>query len=137
MGGRSVHSPQEVGEQAETVFLMVMNGRQVMDVIAGDSGLLQSLKRGSTILLSATVEPKDARDAAQALAGSGVNLIDTPVSGGKPGADNGTLTMMTAAPKAVFEDNLPVLRAVGEKIFHVGEEPGMGQTVKAALQAFT
>ena len=136
MGGRAAHSPREVGEQSDAVFIMVMNGRQVMDVITAEDGLLKSLKPGSTIILSATVEPKDARAAAQALEGTGVNLIDTPVSGGKSGADNGTLTMMTAAPKAVFEDNLPILNAVGEKIFHVGEEPGMGQTVKAALQAF-
>ena len=29
-----------------------------------------------------------------------------------------------------------VIYAVGGQIFHVGESPGMGQTVKAALQAF-
>lgn len=135
MGGRAAQSPQEVGEQADAVFIMVMNGRQVMEVIAGEGGLLHSLKPGSAIILSATVEPKDAREAAQALEGTGIHLIDTPVSGGKPGADNGTLAMMVAAPKAVFEDNLPVLEAVGGNIFHVGEEPGMGQTVKASLQA--
>ncbi|MEM7028244.1 MAG: NAD(P)-dependent oxidoreductase [Chloroflexota bacterium] len=136
MGGKAARSPREVGEHADAVFIMVMNGRQVMDVITNEDGLLKSLEPGATIILSATVEPKDAREAAQALEGTGVHLIDTPVSGGKSGADNGTLTMMTAAPKAVFEDNLPILQAVGEKIFHVGEEPGMGQTVKAALQAF-
>jgi len=135
-GGKAAHSPREVGRQSDAVFIMVMNGQQVMDVITGDEGLLKMLRPGSAIILSATVEPKDAREAAQALDGTGVHLIDTPVTGGKSGADNGTLTLMTAAPKAVFEDNLPVLKAVGEKIFYVGEEPGMGQTVKAALQAF-
>jgi putative dehydrogenase len=135
-GGKAAHSPREVGQQSDAVFIMVMNGQQVMDVITGDEGLLKMLRPGSAIILSATVEPKDAREAAQALDGTGVHLIDTPVTGGKSGADNGTLTLMTAAPKAVFEDNLPVLKAVGEKIFYVGEEPGMGQTVKAALQAF-
>ena len=64
-----------------------------------------------------------------------MNLIDTPVSGGKSGAENGTLTMMAAAKKEVFEDCKPVLEAVGQNIYHVGEDIGMGQTVKAALQA--
>jgi 3-hydroxyisobutyrate dehydrogenase-like beta-hydroxyacid dehydrogenase len=125
-----------VGEHSDAVFIMVMTGQQVLDVIMGKDGLLRSLKPGSTIILSATIEPKDARAAAQALEGTGINIIDTPVSGGKSGADNGTLTLMAAAPKAVFEENLTVLNAVGEKIFHVGEEAGMGQTVKASLQAF-
>ena len=44
--------------------------------------------------------------------------------------------MMTAARADVLEANRPVLEAVGEQIFHVGEEIGVGQTVKAALQAF-
>ena len=136
LGGQSAHSPREVGEHSDAVFIMVMNGQQVLDVIMGKDGLLKSLKPGATIILSATIEPKDARAAAQALEGAGINMIDTPVSGGKSGADNGTLTLMAAAPKAVFEDNLTVLNAVGEKIFHVGEEAGMGQTVKASLQAF-
>jgi putative dehydrogenase len=136
LGGQSAHSPREVGERSDAVFIMVMNGQQVLDVIMGKDGLLKSLKPGATIIISATIEPKDARAAAQALEGTGINIIDTPVSGGKSGADNGTLTLMAAAPKAVFEDNLTVLNAVGEKIFHVGEKAGMGQTVKASLQAF-
>ena len=43
--------------------------------------------------------------------------------------------MMAAAPRAVFEQYQDVLQAVGKHIFHVGERPGMGQTVKASLQA--
>ena len=136
LGGQSAHSPRQVGEHADAVFIMVMNGQQVLEVIAGEEGLLKSLKPGATIIVSATIEPWEARAAAGALEGSGINIIDTPVSGGKSGADNGTLTMMAAAPKAVFDDNLAVLNAVGGKIFHVGEEAGMGQTVKASLQAF-
>ena len=136
LGGRPADSPRQVGEHSDVVFIMVMNGQQVLNVIEGEDGLLQSLTPGATIILSATVEPRDARAVAQVLEGTGINLIDTPVSGGKSGADNGTLTLMAAAPKAVFEDNLDVLNAVGTKIFHVGEQAGMGQTVKASLQAF-
>ena len=135
-GEKSAHSPSEVGQYSDAVFLMVMNGQQVLEVITGKDGLLKSLKPGATIILSATIEPKEARAAAKTLVGTGINIIDTPVSGGKSGADNGTLTLMAAAPKAVFEDNLTLLNAVGDKIFHVGEEAGMGQTVKASLQAF-
>ena len=56
-----------------------------------------------------------------------------PVSGGAPGAANGTLTMMVATDKKTYDTTLPVLEAVGKDIYHVGEEIGMGQTVKSAL----
>jgi len=136
LGGKAASSPREVGQQADAVFVMVLNGEQVYKVVTAEDGLLQSMKAGSTIIVSATIEPREVREVARAVFAEGVNLIDTPVSGGKAGAEAGTLTMMAAAQKEVFAANQDVLRAVGEKIFHVGEEVGMGQTVKAALQAF-
>ncbi len=136
LGGQAAGSPQEVGQQAETVFIMVLNGQQVYQVLTAPDGLLQSMPSGSTIIVSATIEPREVREAAQAASAQGVNLIDTPVSGGKSGAEAGTLTMMAAAPKEVFDAQRDLLGAVGKKIFHVGEEIGMGQTVKASLQAF-
>ncbi len=136
LGGKAASSPREVGEQAEVVFIMVLNGSQVYQVVTAPDGLLQSMKAGSTIIVSATIEPREVREVAKAILGKGIDLIDTPVSGGKSGAEAGTLTMMAAAKKEVFDANQDVLQAVGKKIFHVGEEIGTGQTVKAALQAF-
>ena len=135
LGGKAAGSPREVGEQADAVFVMVLNGKQVYEVVTGEDGLLQSMMPGSTIIVSATIEPKEVRAIAEPISAKGIGLIDTPVSGGKSGAEAGTLTMMAAAQKDVFEANYDVLQAVGEKIFHVGEEVGKGQTVKAALQA--
>ena len=134
LGGQPVSSLAELSG-AEAVFVMVMSGAQVMEVVAGAGGLRESLRPGATIIISATIEPAEARAVAGALAGSGLNLIDSPVSGGQFGAEAGTLTMMVAAEASVFEASKPALEAVGEQIFHVGEAIGMGQTVKAALQA--
>lgn len=136
LGGQAARSPRELGEQAEAVFIMVLNGKQVDEVIRGEDGLLQSMKPGSTIIITATIEPKVVQALAESTFAKGLNLIDSPVSGGKPGAEAGNLILMTAAKKEVFEANYEVLQAVGDKIFHVGEKVGMGQTVKAALQAF-
>ena len=86
-------------------------------------------------MVSATINPSEIKALVDPVEAAGINLIDTPVSGGKPGAENGTLTMMAAAKKEVFEDCKPVLEAVGGNIFHVSEEVGIGQTTKAALQA--
>ena len=121
---------------ADVVFVMVMSGAQVMDVVAGEGGLMTALQPGATIIVSATIQPAEMRAVEAAIAGTGLNLIDSPVSGGQFGADAGTLTMMVAAETAVFQANQAALKAVGEQIFHVGEGIGMGQTVKAALQAY-
>ncbi len=135
-GGTPAGSVAEVGAGSDVVFVMVLNGRQVDDVVRGEDGLLTTLRPGSTIIVSATIEPDEIRGIAGTIAERGIELIDSPVSGGKSGAEGGTLTLMAAARGDVFESHLDVLEAVGEKIFHVGEDVGKGQTVKAALQAF-
>jgi putative dehydrogenase len=134
-GGVGARSCREVGESSDAVFVMVLNGDQVKEVIFGDGGLVEGLSPGATIIVSATIHPSEARGLVAPLVEKGIHLIDTPVSGGKSGADDGALTMMAAAKPGVLEENREVLEAVSKAIFHVGEEIGQGQTVKAALQA--
>ncbi len=135
MGGNSATTAREVGENADAVFVMVMNGDQAKAVILGEDGLVHSLKSGSAVLLTATIMAGEARDIAKDLMGSGIELIDSPVSGGFPGAQSGTLTMMAAGSDTTLDEFRPVMEAVSKTIHRVGTEAGMGQTVKACLQS--
>ena len=135
MGGDGADDLRQLAD-CHIVFVMVMSGAQALDVIAGAGGLRECLAREATIIITATIEPADMRKAAVALAGSGIDLIDSPVSGGQFGAEAGTLTMMAAGNAQALERCRAALEAVGGQIFHVGEAIGMGQVVKAALQAY-
>ena len=132
-GGSTATSTVQVGEETDAVFVMVMNGEQVKAVVAD---LATGLKDRGTIILTATITPEEAQEAYSIADIEGVAMLDSPVSGGMDGAHNGTLTLMTAAKKSVFDDCIKILEAVSSNIFHVGEEIGEGQTVKASLQAF-
>jgi 3-hydroxyisobutyrate dehydrogenase-like beta-hydroxyacid dehydrogenase len=132
-GGSTATSTVQIGEETDAVFVMVMNGKQVKAVVAD---LATGLKDRGTIILTATITPEEAREAYSIADLEGVVMLDSPVSGGMDGAHNGTLTLMTAGKKSVFNDCIKILEAVSSNIFHVGEEIGEGQTVKASLQAF-
>ena len=134
MGGIAATSAAEVGTTADAVFVMVMNGDQAKDVILGD-GLASTLKPGSVVILSATIHAAEAGEIAAGLEGTGILMVDTPVSGGYPGAQGGTLTMMAAGSDAAMEAARPAMEAVSATIHRVGDEIGMGQTVKACLQS--
>ena len=134
-GGTRAISCREVGESSDAVFLMVLNGDQVKEAIFGDDGLAEGLKPGATIIVSATIHPSEVKELVSPAAEKGLHLIDTPVSGGKSGAEDGALTLMAAAKPEILEENREVLDTVSKVVFHVGEEIGQGQTVKAALQA--
>ena len=135
MGGIAVDSAAAVGAAADAVFIMVMTGDQAREVVLGEDGLLTTMQPGSAVILSATVKPREARDIGSAMQGTGIHLIDSPVSGGFPGAQAGTLTMMASAPDAVLDEFKPVMQAVSAHIHRVGTEAGRGQVVKACLQS--
>ena len=134
MGGKPAASVAEVGRNADAVFVMVMNGAQAKSVILGPDGLVSQMPKGGAVILTATIKPTEAREIAAAMAGSGVHLIDSPVSGGFPGAQGGTLTMMAAGESAVLDEYQPVMEAVSATIHRVGALGGDGQTVKSCLQ---
>ena len=126
MGGVTEETPADVGKTADAVFVMVMTGAQAKKVILGSDGLVAHMPKGSAVILTATIKPHEAREIGMAIEGSGVHLIDSPVSGGFPGAQGGTLTMMAAAPDDVLDAFDPVMGAVSANIHRVGTKPGDG-----------
>merc|ERR1712185_284791 len=126
MGGVACTAVGEVGAHADIVYVMVMNGDQAKDVILGEGGLAASMDEGGIIMLTATIKPAEARAIGDGLAGTGIRMIDSPVSGGFPGAQGGTLTMMAAADDDLLDAARPVMEAVSGTIHHVGQTPGEG-----------
>jgi len=65
------------------------------------------------------------------LARKNIVQVDSPVSGGVPGAEKGTLAVMVSGPKADYEAIKSVIEVIG-KPFFIGTKPGAGQTMKLA-----
>lgn len=135
MGGQLAKNAAEVGANSDAVYVMVMNGDEAKSVILGADGLVSHLPKGGAVILSATVKPSEAKEIGAAMHGSGIHLIDSPVSGGFPGAQGGTLTLMAAGQAEVLDQYKPVMEAISGTIHRVGENAGDGQVVKACLQS--
>ena len=134
MGGTPAASIAEVGKNSDAVFVMVMNGEQAKSVVLGGNGLAAHMSKGGAVLLTATIKPLEAREIHTELQSSGVHLIDSPVSGGFSGAQNGTLTMMAAAASDVLDKYATIMEAVSSTIHRVGTRAGDGQVMKCCLQ---
>ena len=134
-GGHPARDAAAVGERSEAVFIMVLNGEQARDAALGPTGLANGMRQGGIVLLSATVRPSEAEGIAADLREHGLFLIDTPVSGGKHGADAGKLNLYPAGEPDALERVRPVLEAISKQIVVTGTIPGQGQVAKAALQA--
>ena len=135
LGGIIAETPADAADSADAIFIMVMNGSQVDTVLFGANGVMETLNDDAAIILTATIKPSEARKIGNRVLAAGKQIIDSPVSGGFPGAQGGTLTMMAAAPDALLASKRLVMDAVSANIHHVGTKPGEGQSVKACLQS--
>ncbi len=120
----------EAAHGAEAVFIMVPDTPDVEGVVAA---LEPALARGQLVIDMSTIAPEAERTIAKRLAVAGVEYLDAPVSGGEPGAIEGTLTIMTGGTEAAFARALPMLELLGKRITHMGPS-GAGQTTKLANQ---
>lgn len=134
LGGRAVASVAKAGQGADAVIVIVMNGAQALEAARE---LAEAMPKGSSVILCPTIRPSEARTIAALLAARGIGMVDSPVTGGRPGALAGTLTLMAAGSDAELERCRPVMEAIGANIYRVGTEAGQGQTAKACLQTLT
>jgi 3-hydroxyisobutyrate dehydrogenase len=135
-GGRIAATPAEAAEGADAVITMVVDGPQVESILLGDGGggAAGAAREGTLFIDMSTIAPADARRIGTALAERGLRFVDAPVTGSSPKAEDGTLTIMAGGAEADIEDAMPLFRAMGELIVHVGEL-GQGQTAKVINNA--
>jgi len=128
-GATQAASLQQLAREASTVFVSLPMPDTVKSVILGDGGLMSGGGAMKTIVDLSTTGPKVTSEIARELEGTGVTLIDCPVSGGVAKAIDGTLALMASGPKKSFEDIEPLLQHFGKPIF-IGETPGAAQMMK-------
>lgn len=132
-GAVEAHSPAEVADQVDVVFTNLPDSPDVEMVALGKDGIIEGAREGLIYIDNSTIKPASARLVGNKLAEEGVKMLDAPVSGGDIGAVQGTLTIMVGGEAEVLDKVMPVLRAVGKTITHVGGL-GDGQIAKAANQ---
>jgi L-threonate 2-dehydrogenase len=132
-GATRTASAAEASAGADVLVLMVVNAAQAEAILFG-GGALAALPEKGIVVLMATCPPGAVETIAGRVLEAGRRFIDAPVSGGVVGAHGATLTIMAAAPQATFDAARPVLDALGDKVFHVGEKPGQGAMVKTVNQ---
>ncbi|HUE28181.1 MAG TPA: NAD(P)-dependent oxidoreductase [Solirubrobacteraceae bacterium] len=122
-------TPAEAGADAEIVVTMVVNGPQVEQVPLGEDGAATKAQPGTLFIDCSTIGPVAARSIGAALAERSFEMIDAPVTGSSPRAEDGTLTIMVGGSDEAFARARPVLEAMGKLIVHAGPL-GHGQIVK-------
>ncbi len=134
MGARGAATPGEAAENAEALFLMVVNAEQTEAALFGQNGAAEALAPGGAVVVMSTVGPEPIRELDGRLSERNLRLLDAPVSGGVARAQRGDLLIMAGGPEDLFGELRPALEAMGSTVVHCGPAAGDGQAVKLVNQ---
>lgn len=127
---RIVGSARAVADEADLVCVSLPTLAAYREVALGTDGV-RGGKAARIFVNMGTVGTRFVEDLTRELAAASITTIDCPISGGPPGAAEGTLSIMASGPKDAFAKLEPALKALG-KVTYVGEKPGMAQSLKLA-----
>ena len=128
-GARAAVSPAAAAEGADALVTILPDSPEVEGVLFGDSGAAAALERGALVIDMSTIAPSAARRIGERLGGEGLDFLEAPVSGSRPKAEDGTLTIMVGGKEEAFRRAMPLFEAMGELIVHVGPQ-GHAQMAK-------
>ena len=135
-GARWADTPRATAAASDVLITSLPGPEQVDAVVLGPDGVLSGLRPGTFFIDMSTSTPGEMRKIADAAAERSVQTVDAPVAGGMRGARNATLTIMAGGTEEAYQACLPVLRAMGEKIFLVGGV-GAGHVAKLVNNMMT
>lgn len=126
-------SPSEVARQSEIIITMLPDTADVEKVLLGENGLLDGIDAGKVIVDMSSISPTETKTFAYLANEKGCEYLDAPVSGGQPGAEAASLTIMVGGDEKTFARVIPLFEIMGGNITLVGEI-GAGQICKVANQ---
>lgn len=133
-GGHRASTPAAAAKDQPMLVVMAATPEQVEAALFGPDGAVPALAKSATVVLHSTVPPAFVEALAAKLAQLGHPLLDAPVSGGQKGAQAGALSVMAAGPAEAFAAAEAELDAVAQRVFRLGDRPGMGANAKIAHQ---
>ena len=120
---------RELAAASDIVMLCVDTSDTVESCMRGDDGVIAGLRPGAIVVDFGTSLPASTRALGAEVEAAGGGMLDAPLGRTPAHALEGKLNIMAAGDRAVWERAAPVLKDVGENVFHLGDL-GAGHTVK-------
>ena len=133
LGATKCGSASEAASASDVVIVMVPDSADSEAAILTEKGVLAGSKPNTIIIDMSSINPLVSQKIAKACGEKQVEFLDAPVSGGEPGAIEGTLAIMVGGKQDIFNKCIDILTVLGKSVVRVGEV-GAGNTTKLANQ---
>lgn len=133
LGATALTSIADVAAGADIILTSLTNQQSVRDVYLGSGGVTENARNGQIYIETSTNDVPLIKEIDATIGARGAGLLDSPVSGGVPGAEAGSLTVMTGGEESVYNASLPILEVIGGNVHHLGPV-GAGTAMKLVNQ---
>ena len=133
-GGEVATDIDLIASELDIVIIVVVNARQMDDILKISPGLLDKLKPGAVVIGCPTVTPEYAQEIEATLEYRDIFYLDSPISGGSVKANQGALTIMASGKPQAFDAARLALDAISEKVYELGDHAGPGSAMKVVNQ---
>ncbi|HUK04621.1 MAG TPA: NAD(P)-dependent oxidoreductase [Burkholderiales bacterium] len=132
-GAKAAESPAAVARASEILMMCVTDQKAEEEVLFSARGIFESGARNLLVIDFSSIAPSSARSFSERLGTKGIAMIDAPVSGGVPGAEQGTLAIMAGGRAEDIERARPVVMHLAQRFTRMGDS-GAGQVTKLCNQ---
>ena len=129
-GAKAAHTPAEAGRAAEIALSMLADDDAVRAAVLHAGGLAEGLPHGALHVSMSTISVAFSRELAKEHHKRGQRYMTAPVFGRPDAAAAAKLFIAAAGEKSAVDQALPVLEALGQRVFIMGDKPEMANVVK-------
>jgi 3-hydroxyisobutyrate dehydrogenase-like beta-hydroxyacid dehydrogenase len=129
-GALVARTPKQAADRREVVFTMLADDAALDEVLSGDDGLIAGLEPNALHVSMSTISVAAADAVARRHAGRGQRFISAPVFGRPEAAAAAKLFVVAGGDAAEIARARPVLEAISQRVFEVGERPSAANLVK-------
>lgn len=132
-GASIANSIAQLCAEVDIIMLCVSDTAAVQEIVLAKQGLLENLSADQIVIDFSSIEPEATQKLAAEVATKSAYWLDTPVSGGVAGAEQGTLAIMAGGDEAILDSVRPILKALSQRVTRMGDV-GAGQVAKICNQ---
>jgi 3-hydroxyisobutyrate dehydrogenase len=122
-GAKVAATPRELASRADIILSSVSSvadDAAVENVMTGSDGVLTAARLGTTFIEMSTISLTTSRRLYEVALGKGVSVLDSPVSGSTPQAEQGQLVIFVGGEKTVYDRCQPILGVLARESFYMG-----------------
>ena len=131
-GGGPADSTADAARGADVVMTSLMTAEIVTEVLKGPRGALEAMRPGTILIDTSTIHPNVSAALAADLRARGFTMLDATMSGTSTQAQRRDLVVLVGGDGAAFDACMPIFKAVGRSIYHLGPN-GAGARTKLVV----